>query len=160
MQQLQSVFRFRRRRLSKLVLICCLAGAAVQAQPRTSIGPFRYKYVIGPIRMANGMDTYNDRVKLGGQLREKVGGAVVDVSDRCDVEDCDLIVIDQLQKFQTFEVQFAPKALGRINGAHSPKQTRQVPVDDQSAAWTLASKEIISMITAHDSLHVQQGGQR
>jgi hypothetical protein len=97
---------------------------------------------------------------LGGQLSEKLGGAVVDVSDRCDVQDCDLIVIDQVQKLQTFEVQFSPKALGQINGTHSPKQTRQVQVDDLGAAWTIASKEIISMIKAHDTFHTQQGAQR
>lgn len=150
-----------RRLAARCAWLCVLAGVAVQAQSSTTHArslPGPYKYVIGPVRVNGISDTGPERLRFKTQLSEKLGGAIVDIGDRCDKPECDLIAIDQLQ-MQRFEVQFVPNELRQNNEAHVPRQTRQMQVDP-SVAWVIASKEIVTMIQAHHVNHAQQGAER
>ena len=143
---------------TRFVVLWGLLGTLVaQAQPSSAPVPTAgYKYVVSQVRLEGVSDTGIERQGLYGKLRDNLNGALVEMGDKCDVSDCDLITVDEINEQQIFEVQFTVSA-ARTNRAHAPRLTHRYPLKDRRLIWKAGLAEIVQILKADHAAHTLSG---
>ena len=113
-----------------------------------------YRYVIAKPRLSGITDdALIERQALQTMLQSQGIEADIDIGDRCDSRDCDVVTIEETTD-QTFKVNFFPKAAELANKDHLEKETRRQPYDDERLIWKQGSREIAKMIATHQVVHL------
>jgi len=114
-----------------------------------------YKYVIGRPRLIGITDgAAAERQALQKLLQSQpIEGVEIAIGDACDNKECDLVFIVETIE-HVFKVDFYPSAAERQNKDHAEKETRRQPYPTPLLIWQQGSKEIASLITLHNRVHV------
>jgi hypothetical protein len=144
-----------RRCLGAVVLLATaiLSGDRHLSAPALAAG-HPYRYIIGKPRLPGiADDALSERQALLRTLQGERIEADIEIGDRCDTEECDVVNIVETDD-KTFKVNFFPKAAALANKDHLEKETRRQPYDTQALIWQQGSKEIARMIAIHHAVHL------
>jgi hypothetical protein len=126
-----------------------LTALVAAAGPTTTSS---YKYVIGKPRLIGITDGAEAERRALQRLLQSQPIEVA-IGDACDNKECDLVSIVETDE-HVFQVDFYPSAAERQNKDHLEKETRRQPYPTPFLIWQQGSREIASLISRHNLVHV------